>query len=231
MTTTLDPTLTVGELVTENPARTRVFEDAGIDYCCGGGRTLAEACSEVGADHGEVAAALDRLDAADDGGVRRPEWADLGPAALASHIQATHHAYLWDELPRLEALGRKVLAAHGGHHPELGTIVATVHALRAELEPHLAREEEEVFPACRRLRPGVVDDELAGVVALLVNEHDAAGAMLDQLRGDTGGFTAPADGCASYTAFYAGLAELDADTRLHVHKENNLLFPALVAWS
>ncbi|HZJ26294.1 MAG TPA: iron-sulfur cluster repair di-iron protein [Acidimicrobiia bacterium] len=217
----IDPDATLGELVTERPALARAFDELGLDYCCGGGRSLAEACEAAGL-RVQVLAELDTS-------LRGPEepdaaaWVSMDPAELTEHLEATHHAYLRRELPRLTALADKVSAAHGARHPELASVRDTLAQLRAELEPHISEEEEILFPAIRASRP------VGGAIEAKRDEHDQAGELLARLRALSGGYVTPADGCASYRAFSEGLAELEADLHLHVHKENNVLFPAVAA--
>ena len=129
----------------------------------------------------------------------------------------------------------KVVAAHGARHPELLEVRDCYEALRADLEPHLAKEERVLFPMIRELAGPPTDHQWAPVpqipisrpVAVMRHEHDRAGELLAELRRLTGGWALPADACASYRALYTALAELEADTHLHVHKENNILFPAV----
>lgn len=225
--TAIDTTTTLGDLVTAHPRLARELERRGLDYCCGGRTSLDAACREAGLDPAAVAA---DLSAAAVEGDEAP-WATMGPAELVDHIVATHHAYLWDELPRLEALADKIAGVHGGRHPELGEVADLVRALRADLEQHLAKEERILFPHVQELAtagatsfpPGA----LQGPVSVMLADHDRAGELLARLRAVTGGYQVPSDGCASYQACYEGLAELESDTHLHVHKENNLLFPAV----
>ncbi len=244
--TVLDTDLPLGTLVTEHPALARELERLGLDYCCRGRRTLEDACRDRGLDPTAVAAALTEAAAADTGGP--DDWATMGPAELVDHLEATHHAYLWAELPRIEALADKVTAAHGDRHPELAAVRDIFRQLRAELEPHLTREEQVLFPLIRRLAiepqptgdSGAADassflattpcgGSIRNPISVMLREHDRAGDLLDRLRQLTGGYAPPADGCASYVAYYRALAEVEADTHLHVHKENNLLFPAVLA--
>ena len=119
---------------------------------------------------------------------------------------------------------------HGERHPELRAVAALVGDLRRELEPHLATEEEVVFPAIRAAldaSSGDVGRELSEAVRHLMAEHDRAGELLVALRRATSGHIVPADGCASYRSLYERLAQLESDTHRHVHLENNVLFPAL----
>jgi regulator of cell morphogenesis and NO signaling len=229
MTTIITTTTTLAEIVNRYPDLARELERRSLDYCCGGRRTLAEACQAKGLDPDltadELAAATSASPAA---------WAGLGPAELVDHLEATHHAYLHDELPRLSALVHKVAGVHGDRHPELVEIEHTYDALRAELEPHLMREERVLFPMVRELAavtgpvPAFHCGSLANPISVMLADHDRAGDLLSRLRRLTGDYAPPDDACASYTALYAGLRELESDTHLHVHKENNLLFPAVI---
>lgn len=225
----IDPDVTLGELVTANPELARALERHALDYCCGGRQTLGEACEAIGVNFHDVAA--DLTDAIQPGSP--PMWAAMRPAELVDHLEATHHAYLHDELPRLSALAGKVVGAHGERHPELAEVQRTFEALRADLEPHLAKEERVLFPMIRELDGGDARvafhcGSLQQPISVMLREHDVAGELLARLRQLTDGYRTPGDGCASYGALYAGLAELEADTHLHVHKENNVLFPAVV---
>lgn len=220
---------TLAEVVTADPAATRVFEAFGLDYCCRGRRPIGEACATAGV---ELDAVLDALGAL--GPAQDVDWASMGAAELAAHIEATHHAYLHTELGRLSALVEKVIGAHGTRHPELEEIGTVYGSLRTELEPHLAKEEQVLFPLIRAFEdatgpPVSPGGSVRNPITVLMAEHDRAGEALATLRALTDGYRPPADGCASYRALYDGLARLESDTHLHVHKENNVLFPAVVA--
>lgn len=215
---------TLAELVTANPAAARVLDAFGIDYCCRGHRTLAVACDRAGLDESTIAARLAELPAGDD---RR--WTTLDTPSLAAHIVDTHHRYLHEELPLLDALVDNVLSVHGDRHPELKTVAALVKALRADLEPHLMKEERVLFPAIEALAGGQRDfpfGSIANPIRMMTLEHDRAGDLLAVLRGVTHDYAAPADGCTSYRSLYERLAALEQDTHVHVHKENHVLFPA-----
>ena len=133
---------TLGDLVAANSAAARILDGFGLDYCCHGDRTLADACAAGGIDPAAVAAELAVLDVEGD-----TTWTTLDPPSLAKHVVATHHRYLWEELPLLEALAAKVLGVHGERHPELSEVHELIMALRADLEPHLLKEERVLFPA------------------------------------------------------------------------------------
>jgi regulator of cell morphogenesis and NO signaling len=230
----VDPAATLGALVTDRPALARHLERLGLDYCCGGRRTLADACHAAGLELDAVVAALTLH-----GGPADPApWATMDPAQLVDHLEATHHAYLHAELPRLAALADRVVAAHGGRHPELAEVRPAYAELQADLVPHLMKEERVLFPMVRELvaaraagapAPAFHCGTLRHPVSVMLAEHDRAGELLGRLRHVTADFTPPADACASYRGLYEGLAELEADTHLHVHKENNVLFPVVLA--
>lgn len=231
--TSTPPTVdrTLADLVTADPGAARVLERFGLDYCCGGRRTLVQACGEAGVDPAGVADALAAAPVA-----AIPDWASMSPAELVDHLEATHHAYLHTEFERLTALADKVASVHGERHPELLEVQATYGELRDDLEPHLMKEERVLFPLIRELasqgadRPAPHCGSLRdGPIRVMSLEHDRAGELLSALRRLTNGYEVPDDGCVSYRALYDGLAELETDTHLHVHKENNVLFPAVVA--
>ena len=147
---------------------------------------------------------------------------------LVDHIEATHHRYLWQELPRLSALLDEVGSLHGG--PELDAVVCCFDALRAELVPHLLNEERVLFPLIRELVPVDTSPPFGGrslrhPISVMVREHHAVDALLGGLRELTGGYTPPPDAGALYSTLCRALADLESDVRLHVHKENDVLFP------
>jgi regulator of cell morphogenesis and NO signaling len=220
---------TLATIVDANPGAARILERHHLDYCCGGRRTLDDACTQLGIDAATVRAELDAAAA-----TAPADWTSLGVSELVDHIEGTHHRYLHEELPRLHALTDKVVGVHAGRHPEL-TDVATAYAeLRADLEPHLMKEEQVLFPMIRELavastEPSFHCGSIANPIKMMMLEHDQTGELLARLRDLTADYSVPDDACGSYRALYDGLAELEADTHLHVHKENNVLFPAVLA--
>ncbi len=216
----------VARLVTERPGRARVFERFDIDYCCGGNRTLAAACAEKGLEVGAIVEALVAAEA-EPGESGEPDWSGASLAELCDHIVDVHHDYLRRELPRLAALVEKVVRVHAEGEPSLPDVQEVFEGMAGELEAHMWKEEEVLFPAIRDLeRAGT---ELAAVVAqpirLMEHEHEAAGASLARLRELTHGYTPPQSACNSYRAMLDGLASLELDLHRHIHEENNVLFP------
>ncbi len=221
---------TLAAIVTAQPSLARELETRGLDYCCGGAATLADSCRANDLDVDTVLAELTAVNV--DGAT--PAWATMGVVELVDHLESTHHQYLWAELPRLSTLADKVVSVHAERHPELAEIAACYATLRADLEPHLTNEEHVLFPLVRELASAEMEPTfhcgvLSNPISALLAEHDIVGELLARLRELTNGYQTPTDGCASYAALFTGLAELEADTHLHVHKENNVLFPAVIA--
>jgi len=213
----------LGDLVAETPRLAALFDRMGLEYCCGGDRTLQAACAERGLDAPTVAGMLAALASES---IQTPEVdaAKLGLPALVDHLEDTHHRYLRAELPRLAELLEKVVAAHGAKHPELTSLQASFGDFRQEIVAHLVAEENGLFPAVRSMS-GFAD--LDGQVAALTTEHEGAGEALATFRRLTADYTLPADACATFAQLYEGLKHLEHDLHRHVHKENNILFPRL----
>ncbi len=223
----------VADLVTERPSWFRVFEKWGIDYCCGGSDPLGQVCGEKGLDVAAVAADLAQADARqaqDDG----EAWADAPIPDLIENIVSTHHAYLRQVLPELRELSAKVLGAHGERHPELGEVRKVLLDLAGELESHLLKEEQILFPFCVQVAaaasmPSFHCQTIANPIRVMEAEHESAGRALLRLRALTKDYSTPDDGCASYRALMQGLADLEVDLHRHIHKENHVLFPRALA--
>lgn len=224
---TVDTSSSLGDLVTQDPRRSRVLEAFGIDYCCNGHRSLTDATRDAGLDPTEVAAALDLPDPAP----QNQAAGSLENADLAHDIVDTHHAYMWEEMPRLQALVDKVHSVHGDRHPELASVRATFTEAVAALDPHMTTEERVIFPAISRLektQAPVALGSFAAPIEELRAEHDAVGALFKELRRLTTGYAVPEDSCVSYRAMLTGLEEMELDLHEHIHKENNILFPRVL---
>jgi regulator of cell morphogenesis and NO signaling len=213
---------TLAELVVERPSRARLFERLGLDYCCGGGIALADACRERGLDPETVETLLAALD--DDRAAPAVDWAHAPLADLCEHIVDAHHGLLRRELPRLSGLLAKCEHAHGLEHPELVELRGVFERLREELESHLDEEERELFPLVSE--GGRLDPELVGA---LRTEHGEVGRLLAGLSALTFGYDEALALCNTHRASLAGLAELERDLHEHVHEENNILFPRALA--
>ncbi len=215
--------MTVAEIASKVPASVRIFQRYGIDFCCGGKKAFGIACREQGASVAEVSAAID---AAATQRARQIDWNSEPLSALVEHIIATYHGPMREELPRLEMMATKVARVHGGRAEQLTRIESIVRELAADLRTHMWKEEHVLFPAIRvleeRLRPAI---PIAAPIAVMEQEHDRAGDLLALLRSITDGYAAPSWACATFQALYCGLAELEVAMHVHVHLENNILFP------
>jgi regulator of cell morphogenesis and NO signaling len=219
----------------EQPSSIRVFEQYGIDYCCGGREPLAEACA---ARDIQVDAVIAALEVAATGPISIAEdWSKASLESLSAHIVATHHAYVKRELPRLAMLAQKVVARHGTTRVELPVIQSKLAQLDEELSPHLAKEELILFPHIAKLERAINDGgskpqgcsgTVANPIAMMTQEHDAAGTLLAEIRDLSQNFTPPEDACPTYHAFYDGLDEFEQDLHQHIHLENNILFPRAI---
>lgn len=221
---------TVGQMVVERPQRSRVFDRLHIDYCCGGKRTLEEACTKRGLDLKTVLAELEAFDAEANTQPDAVRPANLTMTELADDIERTHHAYLREELPRLADLVKKVSAVHGQAHPWLSGLTSVYAELVAELEPHMLKEEQILFPMIRELdqaatAPSFHCGSVGNPIRMMEMEHQNAGAALDRMREMTTDYEIPEGACNSFRAMLSGLEHLEADLHLHIHKENEILFP------
>ena len=233
---TLTLTKTVRDYAIETPQTIPIFEKLGIDYCCGGNRSLDKACASAHANLDEVLKALEAALAQP----VRPADRELQAGSLAeliSHIVKTHHVFVRTQVPEIGTLLDKVYAKHGANHPELGQIRATFRGLGDELMTHLLKEENILFPYIERMEESAVAHEpilpppfgtVANPVRMMEHEHDNAGIALRILRDASQNFTPPPDACTSFQALYTALSNFEKDLHQHIHLENNVLFPKAV---
>jgi regulator of cell morphogenesis and NO signaling len=210
----------VGSVATQHPLTTRVFARHGIDFCCGGGKPLAEACTARGVDTETV---LAEIEAEIEGrAAEETRWDERPMAELIDHIITTFHLPLREELPRLEAMARKVYDVHGDKDPErLRGILETIVALKKELLLHMQKEEEILFPMITAGQGRMA----MGPVSVMEAEHAEAGDMLRRFSELTDHYVPPAEACNTWRALWAGLEDLETAMHVHIHLENNILFP------
>jgi len=223
---------TIGEVVAEDYARAAVFKRLGMDFCCGGTRTVGAACEQAGV-------RIDLLEEALAGADRKaggwPDPRGWDPAFLANYIVEVHHRYVRETLPVLVEFAHKVARVHGDSQPELHRIRDLVDELAAEMDLHMTDEEVNVFPqitsflAARKAGTPTNGGGLQGPITALEDEHEHAGDLMRQLRELSDGYAPPASACATYRATYAKLSEFEDDLHRHVHLENNVLFPQVLA--
>jgi len=214
----------VGQIVAEHPLAARVFARHQIDFCCGGGRPLGDACARRGLDTAAVLTEITNELTTDGGSATRWDEAPLGD--LIEHILTHYHASLKEELPRLEAMARKVVDVHRDKQPEmLPELLAVYLGLKAELDQHMAKEERILFPMIR----GGQGAMTGGPISVMEHEHDSAGNALARLRELTHGYEVPEQACNTWRALWHGLEALEGSLHEHIHLENNILFPRALA--
>lgn len=220
---------TIGELAIANPGAIPTLERLGIDYCCGGATTVADACRRAGISPEQLLALV--------GGNERPAgraWEKEPLAALVRFILDTHHVYTREAIASLPPLAAKVRGRHGEAHPETRRVETLVGRLAADLAPHMQKEEQILFPYIVSLEKtggraaASCFGSVRNPIRMMMAEHDAAGGILVELRDATAGYTLPSDACTSFQALYAGLVQLEGDLHRHIHLENNILFPRAI---
>lgn len=224
MTTNLTPSATLSALASEFPAASRIFQTHRLDFCCGGGRPLEDACAERDLDPKaillEIEATLVELPP-------NESWSRRPLPELVDHIVRTFHEPLRPELERLRRMAARVEKVHGDkpEHPQ--GLADHLGAVKAEVESHLAKEEGILFPM---ILAGHGRAAL-GPVAMMTREHDQHGENLRKIRKLTGDLVPPAHACTTWRALYLGLEQLEADLMEHIHLENNILFPRALGGS
>jgi regulator of cell morphogenesis and NO signaling len=225
----------VKDIALAEPKARRVFEDAGVDYCCGGGNSLADACLEAGARPEEI---LKRLrEASGEAGPADANWVSAPLGELTRHIREKHHRYVREAIARLRPLASKVKAKHGENHGELAEVEQLFLEVAGEMSRHMQKEELILFPyieVMERAASGGAPLEppffqtVRNPIHMMMKEHDAAGELVKRIRMASAQYTPPAEACESYRALYQELREFEADLHEHVHLENNILFPRAV---
>jgi len=210
----------VGQIAVEHPLATRVFGRHDIDYCCGGGVPLKDACASKNLETDDVLAEIRReVEGSQDSEGR---WDRASLSDLIDHILTEYHDPLRPELAQLEEMMSKVVRVHGDKEPEMLPKLSTVfEGLKVELEEHMAKEEQILFPLIQSGRGAMAD----GPISVMEHEHEAAGAALRRLRELTHGYTVPENACNTWRALWHRLEELEAALHRHIHLENNILFP------
>lgn len=221
---TINLETTVGRVAAEHPLATRVFARHKIDYCCGGGKPLGTVCAEKGLDTERILEEIHREVTSP--GVSEISWDQAPLGDLIEHILTAYHAPLREELPRLEAMTRRVHERHGDKDPQRFAELLSVYlGLKAELDEHMAKEEQILFPMIQRGQGAAAD----GPISVMLHEHDVASTALARLNELTNGYVVPAEACNTWRALWFGLAALEESLHQHIHLENNILFPRALA--
>lgn len=209
---------TVGELASTRAGASRVFHRHGLDFCCGGHVTLEQACSDAGL---EVDAIVAEVQAEADAPGRFERWDERPLGDVIDHVLEHFHEAHRREVPRLVEMARKVEAVHAEKATCPRGLTAHLERMAAELEQHMQKEEQVLFPLLKAGRGRMA----AMPIGVMEEEHRDHGKNLERLRELTGGYAPPAEACGTWRALYLGLAELERDVMEHIHTENNVLFP------
>jgi regulator of cell morphogenesis and NO signaling len=226
---------TVGQIAAKDIRKAEVFKKYGIDFCCGGKKSLKQACDEKGLNLAAVESALENVNETSKVSENYDRW---NPDFLADYIFNKHHQYYYDEAPIIGELLIKVVDHHGEKYPELQEVNRLFMILAKELNEHFAKEEKVLFPFIKALvrarQSGNVQElanqfSIAGPVQMMEADHDAAGEILVELSEITNNYSAPEGACNSFQFLYRKLKELEDDLHQHIHLENNILFPKALA--
>lgn len=224
---------TLGQLAAKDLRKVTIFKKYGLDFCCGGKRTVKEACIEKGIDFEKVE--LELLSADKNPVTRQLSYDDWAIDFLADYIVNAHHVYVKKTLPDLRYFATKVARAHGGGHPELAVIQELVEVINTELLAHMIKEEKILFPYIKELvyavnnpqvpLPSVDFNTIQSPIRAMEMEHESVGEILQEIRRLSNDFSLPQGACGSYSALYRMLNEFESDLHIHIHLENNILFP------
>ncbi|MEO6720588.1 MAG: iron-sulfur cluster repair di-iron protein [Ferruginibacter sp.] len=223
---------TLGQIVAKDVRKAEIFKKYGLDFCCGGKKTVKEACGEKGLDSTKIE---QELQTAHKNPTTRPlPYGDWSLDFLADYIVNTHHSYVKKTLPNLRQYAAKVAGVHGSQHPELHRIAQLVEEINTELSSHLVKEEQVLFPYIKELvaaanksqRPHAADfGTIQNPINMMEMEHELVGKSLEEIRAISNNYALPGDACASYNLLYRLLDEFEYDLHTHIHLENNILFP------
>lgn len=229
LTVSLDDPIAV--LAVRRPGLLPLLDRLGIDYCCHGSDSVSQACVRAGVDPARLLAEMEAAAAADRS---EPSPTPITMTELCDSIEQTHHASARSLLDHMSTVAPRVADVHGARHSEFAELNAVIGTLRSDMLDHMVREERVLFPWIRRLEtPHALRVgppwSVRRPIDCMIHDHDEVAAALARMRTLTRGFTPPSDACGSVTALFNVIRELDQDTRRHVHKENNILFPAAIA--
>jgi regulator of cell morphogenesis and NO signaling len=223
----------VRNFATQNPQHAiKTFKSFGIDFCCGGKKSLSLVCSQKGLDPYKIFDQLNQPSAHEPLPIQK-NWDSLSLPELVENILVNHHFHMREVLPELTQTMKKVLKAHGLGHPELQQLSKTLQALRDDLEPHMLREEAILFPIIQKLGNGNSASEkvlrqIRKPIQVMTEQHEDLGNLLKTMRELTNNYFVPDDACNTFIYLYKELEALENDLFIHTHKENNILFPKVL---
>jgi regulator of cell morphogenesis and NO signaling len=227
---------TLGQIAAKDLRKAEVFKKYGLDFCCGGKKTVKQACLDKGIDATKVEYELQQVDK--NSGARPMPYDEWSVDFLADYIVNTHHSYVKKSLPEIRGYAFKVAQVHGALHPELFSIRQLVEKIFAEFSEHLRKEEEILFPFIKKLAASAPSQgtenscqvsTIQSPITVMETEHEMAGKDLEEIRVLSNNYSLPEDACASYSLLFRMLDEFENDLHIHVHLENNILFPKALA--
>ncbi len=227
--------LTIGELVTEDFRKAEVFSKYGLDFCCGGAKSLTEACKEKGINEKEVETALTEVESKAKN--RQQDFNSWDLDFLVDYILNIHHKYVKESVTMLYDISEKVANVHGENHPEVIRIAGLFDTIASDLNTHIQKEETILFPFIKKLAVAKRENtkmesasfgSIESPIRTLESEHVAVGGSMDEINRLSSGYAIPEDACSSYRALYSKLDEFEQDLHRHVHLENNILFPKAI---
>ncbi len=225
----------IGEIVTSNFHAAQVFEKYGLDFCCGGKKTIEEACQNKGISPDELINTLSKID--EKGNRDMADFNSWKPDFLIDYIVNNHHGYVNRSLPVIKEHADKVASKHNENHPEVETIARLFSEIKNELETHMQKEERMLFPyikhlieieSFRREASYPPFGTIQNPIRMMEAEHDAAGNIMAEIKKLSSSYTPPDDACTTYRVLYGELKEFEDDLHVHIHLENNILFPKAI---
>lgn len=225
----------IGELVAQDYRTAGVFKAHGIDFCCNGNRTISEACDKKGIDATMVVEELSN--ALNDSNAVSADFQSWPPDLLVDYIEKKHHRYVEAKIPEIKAYLNKITKVHGDNHPELHVIEQHFSESAGALAAHMKKEELILFPFIKKLAAADQNDEqlyaahfgtVENPIAMMHEEHDAEGERFREIARLTENYTPPNDACNTYRVAFAVLQEFENDLHMHIHLENNILFPKAI---
>ena len=233
----ITPQSIIGELVAQDYRTAAVFQRNGIDFCCQGNRTLADACQQQNLDAKQLTGDLQKVADKTTDAASTTDYKSWPIDLLADYVQKKHHRYVRAQIPVLEGLLEKIVSVHGSCHPELAEIKDLFDGSATELTAHMQKEELVLFPHIHRMveeQQGGKKAEAAAFgsverpIARMMQEHVTEGERFRLIRELTNNYTPPADACNTYRVAFGNLEDFENDLHLHIHLENNILFPKAV---
>jgi len=218
---------TVGEIVAEDYRTAGVFRKFGLDFCCGGGRSLVDACKQKELNIEDLLEEVNKITQENEPEHNYKEWS---PAFLIDYIINNHHHFVRKKLPEIKAYATKVAKVHGRTHSVLNEMLEVFLVLKKEMLSHLEAEEQVLFPYIKKMQNNEIGEDLlnyttAHAIEMMEKEHDDAGQLMARLEKMSNGFTPPEGACTTFRVYFQSLEGFRDDLHKHVHLENNILFP------